>query len=128
EIAPVSPRTNLDAIRTAKRLVAINGRTQANAVVMHPTDAEALVELKDSQGRYLGAGPFGAVQPIIWGIALIESEAVPAGTALIGDFTKALILDREQTTFAVGTVNDDFVRNIARILAEMRAGFIVTRP
>ncbi|MEX0755001.1 MAG: phage major capsid protein [Actinomycetota bacterium] len=64
----------------------------------------------------------------MWGLPVVESEAISAGTALVGDFRKAVLFDRQNFTIVVGTVGDDFIRNIVRILAETRAGFAVLRP
>jgi len=80
---------------------------------------------------YVGSGPYGqgsSFSPTVWGMNLVESEAVPPGTALVGDFRRAVLFDRENVTITVGTAGDDFIRNIVRILAEMRAGFGVIRP
>lgn len=120
--------TPLDSIRTAIRLVQVNGRTQPTAVVVDPLGAETIERLKDSQLRYIGAGPFAAPFTTVWGVPLVVSEATPAGFALVGDFRKAVLFDRQSTSISVGTVNDDFIRNIVRILAEMRAAFGVLRP
>jgi hypothetical protein len=50
-------------------------------------------------------------------------------TALCADFQIACMLfDREQGNIRVGTINDQFVRNMQTILAEMRAAFVVFRP
>ena len=52
------------------------------------------------------------------------SQANPAGTALVGDFRRAVLFDRESATISVGTVNDDFIRNLIRVLGELRAGHL----
>jgi HK97 family phage major capsid protein len=59
---------------------------------------------------------------------VVESDATAENACLVGDFSRALLYDRETTTLSVGTVNDDFVRNIVRVLGELRAGFGVVRP
>ncbi len=64
----------------------------------------------------------------LWGVSVVESEAVPAGTALVGDFRRALLFDHESSAISVGTVGDDFIRNIVRILCEARAAFGIFRP
>lgn len=126
---PAGALNELDVIRRAKRLVRVNARTNATAVLINPEDAERQEQMKASgTGNYLGGGPFGAIEPRVWGLPYVESEAVPAGTAVVGDFRRAVLFDRQQTTISVGTANDDFLRNIVRVLAEMRAGFGVLRP
>ncbi|MEX0755300.1 MAG: phage major capsid protein [Actinomycetota bacterium] len=59
---------------------------------------------------------------------MVETDAMPAGSALVGDFTRAILWEREAVNIAVGTVMDDFIRNIVRVLGEMRAAFAVVRP
>jgi HK97 family phage major capsid protein len=130
EITTIATGRNIaDQIRSAKTLIRTLGRTMANGVVLNPADSERMDLLKDGELRYLGSGPFGYVegQPI-WGLRRVESEAVPEGTALVGDFRRAVLFDRENTAISVGTAGLDFIRNIIRILAELRAGFGVLRP
>jgi HK97 family phage major capsid protein len=131
---PAGTTNALDVLRTARRLVVVNARTFPTAVLVNPVDSESIDLLKfggATPTAYVGGGPYnqGAnFNPTIWGMNIVESEAVPAGTALVGDFRRAVLFDRENTTITVGTAGDDFIRNIVRILAEMRAGFGVIRP
>jgi HK97 family phage major capsid protein len=130
----VANENNFDLIRRAKTKVRLQGRTVPTAVVMNPNDAQNMDIAKSGSAAapymYWGAGPFGSGNgpSFLWGLPIIESEAVSAGTAIVGDFSRAVLYDRESTTISVGTVNDDFIRNIVRVLAEMRAGFGVIRP
>ena len=39
-----------------------------------------------------------------------------------------MLFDREQAAIRVGLANDDFLRNIQRVLAELRAVFALFRP
>ena len=124
---------NFDSLRRAKAKIQLTARTTPTAVVMHPNDASELDISKSgapaSPYNYWGAGPYGAVAPVrLWGLPVIESDVIAENTALVGDFTKAVLYDRETTTISVGTAGDDFVRNIVRVLGEVRAGFGVLRP
>jgi hypothetical protein len=38
-----------------------------------------------------------------------------------------VLFDRESVAISVGTAGDDFIRNIVRVLGELRAGFTVAR-
>lgn len=127
--APVAPAQALDNLRKARTLVKLNGRTDANAILLNPADAQGIELLKDDELRYLAGAPFEtAGNRVLWGLPVVESDVMPAGTGLVGDFSKAILFDREQTTLAIGTANDDFVRNIVRIRGEARAAFGVIRP
>lgn len=123
-----SPLQAFDAFLVAKSLIQVNARTTPTGILIHPTDLATVEGIKDGNDQYIGAGPFGSPNPTYWGMRVIPSEAVPLGTALVGDFRRAVLFDREQTTITVGTANDDFIRNIVRILGELRAGFGVLRP
>lgn len=105
------------------------GRVNPNGIVMNPEDVEMVDLAKDLEGRYRGAGPFAMGPRTLWGLPIVESEEVPAKTALLGDFSKAVLWDREQTTVTMTDSHADFfIRNLVAILAEERVAFAVTRP
>ena len=125
---------NFDSIRRAKYQIVVTARTTPTAVVLHPEDDTEMDIAKSSAPtapyNYWGTGPFGLGNGpgSLWGMRVVESDAISSGTALVGDFAKCVLYDRESVTLSVGTANDDFVRNIVRVLGEMRAGFGVLRP
>ena len=105
------------------------GRVNPTAVVLHPEDAEAIDLAQDGESRYYYGGPQSIGQRTVWGVPVVESESQAAGTALMGDFSKAVIWDREQTTVTMTDSHADFfVRNLVAVLAEERLAFGVTRP
>ncbi|MFC5992943.1 phage major capsid protein [Pseudonocardia hispaniensis] len=117
-------------LRRAKTKVRTVGRAIPNAYVINPGDLESLDEISDNDGRFYFGGPSGSngTAPL-WGLPVIESEAVPAGTAWVGDWRKAILWDREQASVTITDSHADFfVRNLVAILAEMRAAFGVIQP
>jgi HK97 family phage major capsid protein len=65
----------------------------------------------------------------LWGRPVVEAIGMTQNTALCADFQMGTMLfDREQAAIRVGTINDQFVRNMQTILAELRAAFVVFRP
>jgi hypothetical protein len=57
------------------------------------------------------------------------SLGVPQHTVVTADFQRAMMLfDREQAAIRMGTINDQFVRNMQTLLAELRAVFVTFRP
>jgi HK97 family phage major capsid protein len=105
------------------------GRVNPTALVLNPSDAEAIDLTKDGQDRYYYGGPSAIGQRTLWGVPVVESETQAAGTGLLGDFSKAVLWDREQTTVTMTDSHSDFfVRNLVAILAEERLAFGVTRP
>jgi HK97 family phage major capsid protein len=118
--------------RKARRKVRTVGRAIPNAYMMNPEDWESFElerENGDGTGAFLGGGPFALTAPRLWGLPVIESEAVPAGTAYVGDFRQMVLWDREQAQVLISDSHSDFfIRNILVMLAELRAGFGIFRP
>jgi HK97 family phage major capsid protein len=119
--------TKIDTIRRAITDIRLAFYT-ANGIVLNPADGEALELAKDSTGNYLNI--YDPVAMRIWRVAVIETPAITALTGLVGDFSLgATLWDREQANVRVSeNVASDFIQNMVRILAEMRAAFAVVRP
>jgi HK97 family phage major capsid protein len=119
----------LDTTRKARTKVQIGGRAQPTAYVMNPLDWEAAELLRDTTGNYYGGGPFALTTPRLWGLPVVQSEAVPPKTAWCAAWNWGVVYDREQATVtATDSHADFFVRNLVAILAELRCAFAVLRP
>lgn len=118
-----------ETVRKGVTLLRTVGRVNPTALVLNPADAEAIDLTKDGQDRYYYGGPSAIGQRTLWGVPVVESETQTAGTGLMGDFSKAVLWDREQTTVTMTDSHADFfIRNLVAILAEERLAFGVTRP
>lgn len=116
-------------LRVAKRKVSTVGRRIPNAFVLNPEDWERAELSQDDNYRYYGNGPFANTQPTIWGLPVVVSEAMTAGTGMVGDFSMAVLWDREQASISISDSHSDFfIRNLVAILAELRAAFGVLKP
>jgi HK97 family phage major capsid protein len=119
----------LDVTRKARTKVRIGGRATPTAYVMNPMDIQDIDLLRNVNGDFYGAGPFQMGVPRLWGLPIIESEAVAPKTAWCAAWNWGVIYDREQATVtATDSHADFFVRNLVAILAEMRAAFAILRP
>jgi HK97 family phage major capsid protein len=127
---PAGGQSMLHVLREGLRKVKLEGRTNPTAIAVHPTDGEAidLLQVNNEPNHFVGPGPYGQGIKTVWGVPVIETDAIPEGFALVGDFRRAVLFDREQSAISIGTAGDDFLRNIVRVLAEARAGFAVVRP
>lgn len=115
--------------RKARTKVRTIGKANPTAYVMSPEDWEAVDLAQDAEDRYYFGGPARLGTPVLWGLPVVESEAVAAETAFVGDWRQAVIWDREQATIHMTDSHSDFfIRNILVLLAEMRAAFGVLRP
>lgn len=119
----------LDVTRKARTKVRIGGRATPTAYVMNPMDWQDVDLLRNINGDFYGAGPFNMGTPRLWGLPVIESEAVAPKTAWVAAWNWGVVYDREQATVtATDSHADFFVRNLVAILAEMRAAFAILRP
>lgn len=115
--------------RKARTKVRIIGRAIPTAYVMNPSDWETLDLTKNGQGNYYFGGPLAMGLKTLWGLPVIESEAVLPGTFYTGDMKQATLWDRERANIRISdSPNDFFLRNIVAILCELRAAFGVLRP
>ena len=66
----------------------------------------------------------------LWGMRVVESDALPAGQFMVGAFaTAAQIWDRWQTTVELSNEHaDNFVRNMSTLRARKRVALTVYRP
>ncbi len=126
---------NFDALRSAIRLIRTGAaRAVPDAIVVNPLDSEEIDLTRNAQADYRGGGPFGqdaTGQPRpVWGLRRIESEAIPAGKALIGAYrVGATVFEREGIAItSTDSHADFFVRNLVAILGETRLGLAVFFP
>ena len=117
-----SGNTIIDQLGLAVFDLASKGYMPDGAVV-NPADWAAVVLKKNTLGNYLFANPldFTGVTRI-WGVSLVMSANMAAGSYLVGAFTgNSLLLDREEVNARTAEQNeDDFIKNMLTILIEER--------
>lgn len=124
-----------DGFFTAQMAVRTNGFVSPNANVM---DAAAWSAIRLSRenaatgtaGGYLMGSPALVGANTLWGLPVVLNEGLPANQGVVGDFSPQSIAlySREAGSVATGWINDQFVRNIVTILAELRAALAIKRP
>lgn len=121
-----------DIFRTARKAITkarVVGRVNPNAILVSPATAEIIDLAKDGESRYYYGGPQAMGQRTLWGVPVVESESQADTDMLVGDFSKAVFWDREQTTVTMSDSHADFfIRNMVAILGEERGAFALTRP
>jgi len=121
----------LNRLLRAKTKIAVTGEAQATFIVANPADVETWLTLTDGDRMYLvGGGPAGnATIPTVWGLPIVQSENIAAGTALVGDGSMAAVADRMMgQIFTTDSHSDFFTKNIFVVLAEERLALPVFRP
>ena len=121
--------TPVDVVRLMILQVAL-AEYPANGIVMNPIDMAAIEMSKDTAGGYLIGDPQGTIQKRLWGLPVVETQAVTVDKALVGAFDLAAqIFDRQDATVEVSTEDqDNFVKNKVTIRAEERLALAIYRP
>src|SRR5690606_4289030 len=89
-----TPTTLVDDIRVAKLQVR-KALYPASGVVMNPEDWARIELLKDTQNAYLFSSVTTGATPRLWGLPVVTSDSMPAGSFLVGAFSLgAQIWDR----------------------------------
>lgn len=127
--ASMADYTILDQLRLAQ-LQAVLAEYPATGHVLNPIDYARIELAKDGEGRYIIGQPQGTMNPTLWGLPVVETQAIGAGNFLTGAFNLgATLYDRQQAAVAIATENqDDFVKNLVTLLAEQRMALSVHRP
>lgn len=125
----LSATTPVDVVRLMILQVAL-AEYPANGIVMNPIDMAAIEMMKDAAGAYLIGNPQGTIQKRLWGLPVVETQAVSIDKALVGAFDLAAqIFDRQDATVEVSTEDqDNFVKNKVTIRAEERLALAIYRP
>ncbi|MFG1238014.1 phage major capsid protein [Xanthobacter autotrophicus DSM 597] len=132
--APIVPSaagnlTKIDIIRLAI-LQAFLAEYPSNGIVMHPSDWADIELTKTDEGAYLFANPQGGVEPRLWRLPVVETQAMTLDKFLVGAFQLgAQIFDREDANVEISTEDsDNFRKNLVTIRAEERLALAVYRP
>jgi HK97 family phage major capsid protein len=119
----------LTTTRKGRTKVKTTGRAIPNAYLLHPTDWETIDLLQDNEARYFFGGPSAIGTPRLWGLPVIESEAVTVGEGFVADFSQCVLWMRQEATILTSDSHQDFfIRGLVAILGEERAAFGVRRP
>lgn len=121
--------TAIDRLRLAM-LQASLALYPATGIVLNPTDWAVIEMLKDSVSRYVIGDPQGQIAQRLWGLPVVDSIAMAAGSFLTGAFRGgAQIFDRMQTEILLSTEDgSNFTQNMVTIRAEERLALAIYVP
>ncbi len=128
-LAVVASPTKLDVLRYAM-LQASLAEFPATGIVIHPTDWAGIETTKDSAGNYIIGDPSAMLQPRVWGLPVVATQAMTIDKYLVGSFGMAAqVFDRQDARVEISTEDDtNFRKNLVTILAEERLALAVYRP
>ena len=131
-LSPTAGWTRIDQIGRAIQQINAARELDPTFVVLHPNDWWSIRLTKDGFGRYiLGDPQMGAMRPQIFGLDLVYTTSISAGTFLVGSGSPVAseVRDRMDTKIEISTEHSDyFVRNMVAVRAEKRLALIVYRP
>lgn len=117
-----------DQIMKAMTKVRTTGRAKPNLVVLHSDNYQALALTKTTDGLYIFGNPGDAPLSRVWGVQIVASEALTAGTGMVLDADYARIKMRGELTVSTSDSHSDyFTSNKVAIRASVRAGLQVLR-
>jgi HK97 family phage major capsid protein len=109
--------------------VRVTGRANPTAAIFHPNDWQAVRLLTTADGIYIWGAPSEAGPARIWGVPVIETDAITENKALVGDFANHSELTmRSGIGVEVSNSHDDyFVKGKQAMRADIRAALCVYR-
>jgi HK97 family phage major capsid protein len=117
-----------DQIMKATTKVRLTGRAKPNLVVLHSDNFQALTLLKSADGHYIFGHPGEAPLSRIWGVQVVASEALAAGTGMVLDSQFSRIKMRGDIMISTSDSHSEFfAMNKIAIKARVRAGLQVLR-
>lgn len=101
-----------------------------DGIVMHPSDWTNIELTKTDDGAYLFANPQGVATKTLWGLPVVDTQAMTIDKWLVGSFKMASqIFDRWDADVLISTEDsDNFRKNLVTILCEERLALAVYRP
>lgn len=108
--------------------------SEADLIIMHPTDAQTCLLYKDSNGQYLAGSPLQQnALPELWGMSLVQTTQCPAGTSVVmNSQLGAHLYIREAPRFECnmfgGLAATDFATDTVAFRAEERIALATPRP
>jgi len=119
-----------DAIYKAITKVRVTGRSFPNLVVLHPNDWQGIRLLRTTDGVYIWGNPSEAGPERIWGLPVVQTDAMTENTGLVGDFQNHIQLyEKAGIEIKVSDSHSDyFVKGKLAVRAAFRVALPVYRP
>lgn len=123
----------LDILRRAKLQARVAGLASypPSAFVLNPSDMAEIELTKTTIGNYLVGDPkTGAEVNYVWGLPVVESDSITAGTFLVGAFANAVeLVERQGVSVEISFEHSsNFTANMATVLCEVRIGIAIAVP
>jgi HK97 family phage major capsid protein len=119
-----------DAVYKAMTKVRVTGRANPSVFVVHPDDWTDVRLLRTADGLYIWGNPSEAGLERIWGIPVVQADALTVGTGLVGDFAGYCELSfRRGIEVKVSDSHGTFfIEGKQAIRADVRCAMVTYRP
>lgn len=106
------------------------GQAMPNAAIFNPLDWQDVRLLRTADGLYIWGNPSDAGPMRIWGLQVVEAQALTENTGLVGDFANfsELAVRRGIDVQVSNSHGTFFAEGKQAVRADMRAAFVVYRP
>jgi hypothetical protein len=110
-----------DAVSDAQGVMQLGG-FMPDVVAISPATWVQIMTLRADSGTgvYLSGNYLGTTEPVLRGLRVVLSNSVPLGSALVIDSTHIELISVQNPIIEVGTIDDQFSRNLATVLLEFR--------
>ena len=119
-----------DAVYKAMTKVRVTGQAMPDAVVFHPNDWQDIRLLRTADGLYIWGNPSDAGVERIWGLRVVQAQALTENTALVGDFANfsELAVRRGIDVQVSNSHSTYFIEGKQALRADIRVALVVYRP
>ncbi len=120
----------LPSVFKAMTKVRVTGRAVPTHYVTHPNDWQEIRLLRTADGIYIWGNPSEAGPERLWGLPIVQNDALAENTGLVGSFESAWIqlLERRGILLEIGFTGNQFVEGKQTIRASMRTVQVIYRP
>lgn len=125
--SPLSYTTKLDVLRDAKaQLQVANYNTDNTFCVLNPQDWADIELTKETAGMYVFSNPASMIAETIWGMRVVISNSMTAGTFLVGNGDEAQVWTRQNAEVSISYEDGtNFQKEMATLKAVERLALTI---
>jgi len=117
-----------NAIFKAMTLCRITGRAVPNLIAMHGTDWQNIRLAQNANGDYQFGPPSQVGDDALWGLPVVQTEALTVSNAVVGAFSQySQLREKKGLEVQVGWISTQFIEGKVTIRADARVAFVIYR-
>ncbi len=120
----------MDAFFKGMTKVRVTGRAVPTHHLIHPNDWQGIRLTRTADGIYIFGSPTDAGPDRLWGLPVVQQDAVAEGWGMVGSFLPqwVALFERQGVDIQIGYVGTQFKEGKRTVRGDMRFAFVVTRP